>query len=260
MVSSPKAGRTLQSPPAGLWSLPSTCSHSSEFSYCSAARSCLTLCDSKDCSPPGFSVCGILQARILEWAVVFFSSGSSPLRDWTRVSCISCTVGRFFTIEPQDRPPEFSYSNVKSDHIVYAHNLFHGSSQLADQQSKAITQSFQVPFSRPLPPAPPQSPDQPDWRASTDHTTRGLAPGPCSHPSVFQLSELTPLQEAVSALCWEGSKAFLSLESEWLEQNPGLPFSRHLKIGKLITFFRHHIAKQEYLIQRYYENLMKSHT
>ena len=107
---------------------------------------------------------------------------------------------------------------------------------------------------------PRRSPDQPDCTASTNHTTRGLAPGPCSHPSVFQLSELTPLQEAVSALCWEGSKAFLSLESEWLEQNPGLPFSRHLKIGKLITFFRHHIAKQEYLIQRYYENLMKSHT
>ena len=121
MASSPKAGRTLQSPPAGLWSLPSTCSHGSDFSYCSAAQSCLTLCDPKDCSPPGSSVCGISQARILEWAVAFFSRGSSPLRDRTRMSCISCIVGRFFTTEPQDRPPEFAYSNVKSDHIVYAH-------------------------------------------------------------------------------------------------------------------------------------------
>ena len=34
---------------------------------CSIARSCLTLCNPVDCSPPGFSVHGILQARILEW-------------------------------------------------------------------------------------------------------------------------------------------------------------------------------------------------
>ena len=31
------------------------------------AQSCLTLCDPMDCSPPGSSVHGILQARILEW-------------------------------------------------------------------------------------------------------------------------------------------------------------------------------------------------
>ena len=40
-------------------------------------QSCLTLCDPKDCSPPGFSVYGILQARILEWLVMSFSRGSS---------------------------------------------------------------------------------------------------------------------------------------------------------------------------------------
>ena len=34
---------------------------------CSAAQSCLTFCDPKDCSPPGSSVLGIFQARILEW-------------------------------------------------------------------------------------------------------------------------------------------------------------------------------------------------
>ena len=46
-----------------------------------------------DCSPPGFSVCGIFQARILEWVVISSSSRSSWPRDWTRVSCISC-IGR----------------------------------------------------------------------------------------------------------------------------------------------------------------------
>ena len=37
------------------------------------AKSCPVLCDSMDCSPPGSSVPGILQARILEWTVISFS-------------------------------------------------------------------------------------------------------------------------------------------------------------------------------------------
>ena len=40
---------------------------------------CLTLCDSMDCSPPGSSVHGILQARIWEWVAISFSRGSSQL-------------------------------------------------------------------------------------------------------------------------------------------------------------------------------------
>ena len=48
-----------------------------------------------DCSPPGSSVHGILQARILEWLAVPFSRGSSLPRDRTQVSRIT---GRFFTI------------------------------------------------------------------------------------------------------------------------------------------------------------------
>ena len=55
---------------------------------------CLTLCDPIDCSPPGSSVRGILQARILEWVAISFSRGSSQLRDQTQVFCIA---GRFFT-------------------------------------------------------------------------------------------------------------------------------------------------------------------
>ena len=38
-----------------------------------AAQYCLTLCDLMDCSPPGSSVHGILQARILEWVAIPFS-------------------------------------------------------------------------------------------------------------------------------------------------------------------------------------------
>ena len=47
------------------------------------------------CSLSGSSVPGILQARILEWVVVSFSSGSSQPRDPTQVSHIA---GGFFTI------------------------------------------------------------------------------------------------------------------------------------------------------------------
>ena len=50
-----------------------------------------TLCNSMDCSPPGSSVHGILQARILEWVAISSSRGSSRLRDWTHVSYIICT-------------------------------------------------------------------------------------------------------------------------------------------------------------------------
>ena len=41
------------------------------------SRSVVTLCDPMDCSLPGSSVLGILQARILEWVVISFSRGSS---------------------------------------------------------------------------------------------------------------------------------------------------------------------------------------
>ena len=58
---------------------------------------CLTLCDPVDCSPPGFSVHVILQARILEWVAMPSFRGSSWPRDRTHVSCISCITGRFFT-------------------------------------------------------------------------------------------------------------------------------------------------------------------
>ena len=54
----------------------------------------LTLCDPLDCSPPGSSVHGILQARILEWVAISSSRGSSQPRDWTHISCISCISRR----------------------------------------------------------------------------------------------------------------------------------------------------------------------
>ena len=61
---------------------------------CQVAQSGLTLCDPMDCSPPGSSVPGILQARILEWVTTPSSRGSPQPRDQTQVSCLA---GGFFT-------------------------------------------------------------------------------------------------------------------------------------------------------------------
>ena len=60
----------------------------SESVTCSA-QSCPTLCDPMAYGPPGSSVHGVLQARILEWVAIPFSRGPSPSRDRTHVSCIA---------------------------------------------------------------------------------------------------------------------------------------------------------------------------
>ena len=56
------------------------------------------------CSPPGSSVCGILQARILEWVAVPFSRGSSRPRDGTQISYTSCLAGGLSPLVPPGKP------------------------------------------------------------------------------------------------------------------------------------------------------------
>ena len=53
-------------------------------------QSCPTLCDPMDYSPPGSSLHGVFQARILEWVVLSFSRESSRPRDQTCISYVSC--------------------------------------------------------------------------------------------------------------------------------------------------------------------------
>jgi len=69
------------------WHLPHGCKslHASK-----SLHSCPSLCNPLDCSPPGSSVHGILQARILEWVTMPSSKGSSKPRDQTRGSFVSC--------------------------------------------------------------------------------------------------------------------------------------------------------------------------
>ena len=63
------------------------------------AQSCLNLCGPMDCCPPGFSLHGIFQARILECVAISSSRGSSWPRDGTWVSC------RFFTVLATGKAP-----------------------------------------------------------------------------------------------------------------------------------------------------------
>ena len=76
-------------------------------------QSCPTLCDSMDCSPPGSSVHGILQARILEWVAIPFSRGSLWTRDWNPASC---TVGRFFILWATREALLSSYTSIHGLH------------------------------------------------------------------------------------------------------------------------------------------------
>ena len=74
-------------------------------SVCLLAHLCL--CNPMDCSPPGSSVHGLSQARILESGAVSLSRGSSPPRDLiTPVSCIFCAV----------RPVLYHYTHVSTPH------------------------------------------------------------------------------------------------------------------------------------------------
>ena len=67
------------------------------FNYAKSLQSCPTLCDVMDCSLPGSSVYGILQARILEWVAMPFSRGSSQPRYRTSSLMPPPLAGRFFT-------------------------------------------------------------------------------------------------------------------------------------------------------------------
>ena len=76
-------------------------------------QSCPTLCDPMDCSPPGSSVHGILQARILECVAMPSSRKSFWPRGETWVLYNSCTAGRFCITEPPRKPPLLLHLWVK---------------------------------------------------------------------------------------------------------------------------------------------------
>ena len=70
----------------------------------SVSQLCPILCNPMDSGPPGSSVLGISQARILEQGAISSSKGSSQSRDPTHTSCVSYLAGRFLTTEPLGKP------------------------------------------------------------------------------------------------------------------------------------------------------------
>ena len=67
-------------------------------------QSCPTLCTPMDCGPPGSSVHGVLQARILEGVTMPSSRGSSWPRDGTVSLAAPALAGDFFIIVPPGKP------------------------------------------------------------------------------------------------------------------------------------------------------------
>ena len=90
------------------------------------AQSCLTFCDLMDYSPPGSSLHGIPETRILEWVAIHFSRGSSQPRGQTQVFCFE---GRFFTIWANREDPSFAnlftFSWISTNLIKGAYILYH---------------------------------------------------------------------------------------------------------------------------------------
>jgi len=75
------------------------------FLYAKSLQSCPTLCNPVNCSPPGSSVHGIFQPRMLEWVAMPFSTGSSQPRDRTQVSMSVALASRFFTTSATRETP-----------------------------------------------------------------------------------------------------------------------------------------------------------
>ena len=80
---------------------------------------CPTLCDPKDCSPPGSSVHGILQARILQWVAISFSRGSFLPRDQTHEPLLLQWQVDFLPLNHQGRPKHLVFKYLLCKHLVF---------------------------------------------------------------------------------------------------------------------------------------------
>ena len=114
-------------------------------------QSCPTLSYPIDHSPPGSSVDGILQARILEWVAMPSFRGSSPLRDRTCVSWVSCT-GRLVLYQQHHLgSPTLSRADWISSILIHHHTswqvfyLFFGSENIGSGISMVI-QGLRLPL------------------------------------------------------------------------------------------------------------------
>ena len=91
-------------------------------------QSCLTLCNPVDSSPSGFSVRGILQARILEWVALPFSRDISDPGIELASLTSPALAGKFFTTSTTWEPPKSSLKPVtkKRGWGIFFHSLSFG--------------------------------------------------------------------------------------------------------------------------------------
>ena len=75
--------------------------HMAESFSCSLGAFATLSCNPMDDSPPGSSVHGISEGRILEWVDISFAMGSSWTKDWT---CNTCIPGGLFPAQPSGKP------------------------------------------------------------------------------------------------------------------------------------------------------------
>ena len=87
---------------------------------CSVVQSCPTLCDLMDCNPPGSSVGGISQARILEWTPIHFSRESFRPKD---LMCASCAGRRVLTTKPLQKLRVWTHHTFLTPSPVDGHYL-----------------------------------------------------------------------------------------------------------------------------------------
>ena len=111
------------------------------FSCCLLAKSCPTVCDPVDCSPPGSSVHGILQARILEWIAMSFSRGFSWPRDQTHISCIGRRA--LFTTEPPEKAHSVLFWMLKT---TASHSIIIGVCNLVSLNEATNSLYSNIPF------------------------------------------------------------------------------------------------------------------
>ena len=89
---------------------------------------CPTLCDPMNCSSPGSSVHGILQARIQDWVAISFSRGSSrPIEpvsrhgNWARVSCIGRWILYYWVTREVPQVYLGNNKTIKLGRVILAH-------------------------------------------------------------------------------------------------------------------------------------------
>ena len=105
------------------------------------SKSSLTLCYPMDCSPPGSSVHGFFQTRILEWVAVSYSRGSSQLRDQIHVSYVfwgfpDSSVGKESACKAEDPSLISGLGRSPGEGIV--HPLQYSWASLVAQQVKNL--------------------------------------------------------------------------------------------------------------------------